>query len=40
MTMKTWYCALCTCYDCEKHKLQSVALENKCEYVSPKNKIT
>lgn len=21
MTMKTWYCALCMRYDCEKHKL-------------------
>ena len=34
MIMKTWYCALCLCYDCEKHKLENKVAEYQLEYVS------
>jgi hypothetical protein len=40
LTMKTWYCAICMCYDCEKHKPSPKVTANKSEYISRKNKIS
>lgn len=40
MIMKTWYCALCMHYDCEKHKLDPKVYDHQYHYISIKNKKT
>lgn len=36
--MKTWYCPICTSYDCDKHKLENKVADYSYQYISEKNK--
>ncbi len=38
--MKTWYCAICMSYDCEKHKPDIKLADYHYHYQSSRNKIS
>lgn len=40
MVMKTWYCAICMSYDCEKHKPDTKLADYQYHYQSSRNKIS